>query len=156
MANKHMKRFSPSLIISFPCSSDGKESAHNVGDPGLILWLGRYPGVGNGNPFQYVCLENSMDSGSWKATVHGVTNQNYSDTISHQSESVQFSSVAQSCPTLCDPMSCSTPGLPVHHQLLELTQTHVHRVGDAIQPSHPLSSPSPPAPNPSQHQSLFQ
>ena len=67
-----------------------------------------------------------------------------------------FSSVAQSCPTLCDPMNRSTPGLPVHHQLRESTQTHVHRVSDAIQPSHPLSSPSPPAPNPSQHQSLFQ
>ena len=70
--------------------------------------------------------------------------------------SVQFSSVTQSCPTLCDPMNCSTPGLPVHRQLPEFTQTHVHRVSDAIQPSHPLSSPSPPAPNPSQHQSLFQ
>ena len=70
--------------------------------------------------------------------------------------SVQFSSVAQSCPTLCHPMNCSTPGLPVHHQLPEFTQTHVHRVGDAIQPSHPLSSLSPPAPNPSQHRSLFQ
>ena len=70
--------------------------------------------------------------------------------------SVQFSSVTQSCTTLCDPMNRSTPGLPVHHQLPEFTQTHVHRVGDAIQPSHPLSSPSPPAPNPSQHQSLFQ
>ena len=70
--------------------------------------------------------------------------------------SVQFSSVAQSCPTLCDPNNCSTPGLPVHHQLPEFTQTHVHPVRDAIQPSHPLSSPSPPAPNPSQHQSLFQ
>ena len=70
--------------------------------------------------------------------------------------SVQFSLVSQSCPTLCDPMNCSTPGLPVHHQLPEFTQTHVHRVGDALQPSHPLSSPSPPAPNPSQHQSLFQ
>ena len=70
--------------------------------------------------------------------------------------SVQFSSVAQSCLTLCDPMNCSTPGLPVHHQLPEFTQTHVHRVSDAIQPSHPQSSPSPPAPNPSQHQSLFQ
>ena len=68
--------------------------------------------------------------------------------------SVQFSSVAQSCPTLCDPMNRSTPGLPVHHQLPEFTQTHVHRVGDAIQPSHPLSSPFPPAPNLSQHQSL--
>ena len=70
--------------------------------------------------------------------------------------SVQFSSVTQSCPTLCSPMNCSTPGLPVHHHLLEFTQTHVHWVSDAIQPSHPLSSPSSPAPNPSQHQSLFQ
>ena len=69
---------------------------------------------------------------------------------------VQFSSVSQSCLTLCDPMNCSTPGLPIHHQLPEFTQTRVHRVGDAIQPSYPLSSPSPPAPNPSQHQSLFQ
>jgi len=69
---------------------------------------------------------------------------------------VQFSSVAQSCPTLCDLMNCSMPGLPVHFQLPEFTQTHVHRVGDAIQPSHPLSSPSPPAANPSQHKSLFQ
>ena len=69
---------------------------------------------------------------------------------------VQFSSVAQSCPTLCDPMNHSSPGLPVHHQLPEFTQTHVHWVCDAIQPSHPGSFPSPPAPNPSQHQSLFQ
>ena len=68
----------------------------------------------------------------------------------------QFSSVAQSCPTLCDPMNLSTPGLPVHHQLLEITQTHVHQVSDAIQPPHPLSSPSPPAPNASQHQGIFQ
>ena len=70
--------------------------------------------------------------------------------------SVQFSSVTQLCPTLCDPMNCSTPGLPVHHQLPEFTQTHVHLVGDAIQPSHPPLSPSPPAPNPSQRQRLFQ
>ena len=70
--------------------------------------------------------------------------------------SVQFSSVAQSCPTLCDPMNRSMPGLPVHHQLPEFTQTQVHRVGDAIQSSCPLSSTFPPAPNPSQHQSLFQ
>ena len=70
--------------------------------------------------------------------------------------SVQFSSVTESCLTLCNPMNRSTPGLPIHHQLPEFTQTHVHRVSDAIQPSHPLSSPSPPAPNPSQHQSLFQ
>ena len=69
--------------------------------------------------------------------------------------SVQFSLVAQLCPTLWDPMNCSTPGLPIHHHLQEFTQTHVHRVSDAIQPSLPLSSPFPPAPNPSQHQSLF-
>ena len=72
--------------------------------------------------------------------------------LAHQS----VSSVVQSCQTLCDPMNCSTPGLPVHHQLPEFTHTHVHRVGDTIQPSHPLPSPSPPAPNPSQHQGLFQ
>ena len=71
-------------------------------------------------------------------------------------EAIQFSSVAQSCLTLWDPMNRSTPGLPVHHQLPEFTQTHVHCVRDAIQPSHPRSSPSPPAPNPSQHQGLFQ
>ena len=76
-------------------------------------------------------------------------------TCQHICTSVQFSSVAQSCPTLCDPMNRSMPGLPVH-QLLEFTQTNVHRVGDAIQPSHPLSSPSHSAPNSIQHQSLFQ
>ena len=69
--------------------------------------------------------------------------------------SFQFSSVAQFSQTLCDPMNCSMPGLPVHHQLLEFTQTHIHRVGDAIQPSHPRSSASPPALNPSQHQGLL-
>ena len=68
---------------------------------------------------------------------------------------IQFSSAAQLCLTLCNPMNLSTPGLPTHHQLLEFTQTHVHWVGDAIQPSHPLSSPSPPALNLSQHQGLF-
>ena len=71
-------------------------------------------------------------------------------------EDYQFSSVAQSCPTLYDPMNRSTSGLPVHHQLPEFTKTHFHQVGDTIQPSHPLSSPSPPVPNPSQHQSVFQ
>ena len=71
-------------------------------------------------------------------------------------QSFQFSSVTQSCLTLCDPMNCSTPSLPVHHQLSEFTQTHIHQVGDAIQPSHPLLSPFPPAPHASQNQSLFQ
>ena len=76
----------------------------------------------------------------------------YNESLSPSTD--QFSSVAQSCPTLGDPMNRSMPGLPVHHQLPESTQTHVHRVSDAIQPSHPLSSPSPPAPSPSQHQGL--
>ena len=69
---------------------------------------------------------------------------------------VQFSSVTQSCPAICDPINRSRPGLPVHHHLPEFAQTHVHRVRDAIQPSHPRLFPSPPAPNPSQHQSIFQ
>ena len=81
--------------------------------------------------------------------------QNWVTEQQEKSSMVQFSSVAQSCPTLCDPMNRSMPGLPVHHQPLESTQTHVHRVGDAIQPSHPLSSPSPPALKLSQHQGLF-
>ena len=78
------------------------------------------------------------------------------DRTTSLSLSVQFSLVAQSSPTLCNPMNHSTPCLPVHHQLPEFTQTHVHRVGDAIQTSHPLSSSSPPAPSPTQHQGLFQ
>ena len=97
-------------------------------------------GEGNGKPLQYSCLENPMNSMNSMLRF----------------SSVQFSSVVQSCPTFCYPMNCSTPGLPVHHHLPELTQTQVHRVGDAIQPSYPLSSPSLPAPNPSQYQSLFQ
>jgi len=108
-------------------------------------------GEGNGNPLQCSCLENPRDGGAWWAAVYRVT-QSWT-----QLKWLQFSSVVQSCPTLCDPMNCSTPGLPVHRHLPKFTQTHVHRVGDAIQPSHPLSSsPFPPAPNPSQHQSLFQ
>ena len=82
--------------------------------------------------------------------------KHYMRTNEYVKGSIQVTSVAQSCPTLCDPMNRSTPGFPVHHQLPEFTQTHVHQVGDAIQPSHPLSSPSPPAPNPSQRQGLFQ
>ena len=99
--------------------------------------------------FQYVNI-NSVSLASKK---HIIIVQLYNElTVKWRS---QFSSVAQSCPTVCDPMDCSMPGLPVHHQLPEPTQTHVHWVSDAIQPSHPLSSPSPPAPNLSQHQGLF-
>ena len=95
------------------------------------------------------CRKSCLLRGIFISILYCISSFPYQNTL-------QFSLVAQLCPTLCDPMNCSTPGLPVHHQLPEFTQTHVHRVSDAIQPSHPLSSPSPPAPNPSQHQSLFQ
>ena len=151
-----------------------KKSPANAGDTrdrSLIPGLERYPGGGNGNLLKYSCLKNPMDRGAWQATIHGVTKsltrlkqlsrhtrkiQKLANKTMFYFSSVQFSSVSQSCPTLCDPMNCSTPGLPVHHQIPKFTQIHVHRVGDTIQPSHPLSFPSPPALNPSQHQSLFQ
>jgi len=95
------------------------------------------------------CAQSTLSCESWYSVW-------FRDVYVHVYVSVQFRSVTQSCLTLCDPMNCSTPGLPVHHQLPEFTQTHIHRVSDAIQPSHPLSFPSPPAPIPSQHQSLFQ
>ena len=105
----------------------------------------------------------SQQKQDWELTVAQIMNAllqisdiNWRKKVKPLDYSVQLSSFAQSCLTLCDPMNCSMPGLPVHHQLLEFTQTHVHRVGDAIHPSHPLSSPFPPAPNPSQQQSLFQ
>ena len=116
-------------------------------------------GEGNGNPLQCSCLENPRDGGAWWAAVSGVT-QSWTRLKRLSSSKItfnlQFSSVTQSYPTVCDPMNHSTPGLPVHHKLPEFTQTHVHRIRDAIQQSHPLPSPSPPVPNPSQHQSLFQ
>ena len=102
-------------------------------------------------------LDGSRVWGEWIhlfAWIPSLFTGNHHNIVNHLS--VQFRSVAQSCPTLRDPMNRSTPGLPVHHQLPEFTQTHVHRVCDAIQPSHPLLCPSPPALNPSQHQSLFQ
>jgi len=109
---------------------------------GLPCLQGIFPTKGS-NP----CLLHLLHSQGWGFFTNSAT---------WEVLGVPFSSVAQSCPTLCDPMNRSTPGLPVHHQLPEFTQTHVHRVGDAIQPSHPPSSPSPPASNPSQHQGLFQ
>ena len=92
----------------------------------------------------------------WTAAYQAPPSMGFSRQDNESIRSDQIRSVAQSCPTLCDPMNRSTPGLPVLYQLPEFTQTHIHRVSDPIQPSHPLSSPSPPAPNPSQHQSLFQ
>ena len=103
-------------------------------------------------------LSDPMDCSLLGSSVHGISQARVLEwgAIAFSFYMYQIRSVAQCCPTLCDPMNRSTPGLPVHHQLPEFTKTHVHQVGDAIQPSHPLSSPSPPAPNPSQHQSLFQ
>ena len=131
--------------------------------PGKIPW-GR-----TWKPTPVFLPKESMNRGAWLATVYRVTKgrrrlkqlsaAHKEDHFLHEItrlRNCQFSSVAQSCPTLCDPMNLSMPGLPVHHQLPEFTQPQVHRVSDAIQSSHPLLSPSPPASNPSQHQSLFQ
>ena len=108
----------------------------------------------SGKPLQYSCLENPMNS--MKRQKDKRLKDELPRSVGAQyATGDQFSSIAQLCLTLCDPMDCSTPGLPVHHQLLEFTQTHVHWVGDAIQQSHPLSSPSPPAFHLSQHQGLF-
>ena len=164
---------------NFAGGSDGKVSTYNAGDLGSIPGSGRYPGEGNGNPCQYSCLERSHGWRSYSPWDHKelnitgwlqVTSFQW-DTLARNIHSmssfmtrittqilyslIQFSSVAQLCLTLHNPMDCSTQGFPVYHQLLELAQTHVHWVSDAIQLSHPLSSPSPPAFNLSQHQGLF-
>ena len=126
----------PTLCHPIDCNPPGS-SVHGILQAQILEWLpipfsrGIFPTQGS-NPCVLLCRQ---------ILYH----------LSHQ-----IRSVAQSCPTLCDTMNRSTPGLPVHHQLPEFTQTHVHRVSDAIQPSHPPLSPSPLAPNPSQHQSLFQ
>ena len=140
----------------------GGASAGDMRDAGSIPRSGRSPGGRHGNPFQHSCLENVMDRGAWWATVHRIAqSQTRLKQLSTHTRMlkivkvIQFSSDTQSCLTLCDPMDCSTSGFPVHHQLLELAQTHIHWVSDAIQPSHPLSFPSPPTFNHSQHQGLF-
>ena len=137
-------------------------------DPLPRIYSTPCPGV-HSNPLQFSSLENPMDGGACWATIHGVTNSRTGDVEEGWVPETlrsgwhprvvtglhQFSWVTHSCLTLCNPMDYSTPGFPVHHQLPELAQTHVHRGGDAIQPSHPLSSPPPPAFNLSQHQGLF-
>ena len=146
--------FFPIFSILYPIgphSSVFSISLHCVKDDEMfiILKIKWGPQIDSGIP-------SKMDSGiwpeklSWLKPITTLTGKHYSYYY------FQFSSVTQLCPTLCNPMNHSTPGLPVHHQLPEFTQTRVHRVSDAIQSSHPRSSPSPPAPNPSQHQSLFQ
>ena len=162
--------------MGFPWWSNGKEPIHQCRKGRFDSWVGKSPGEGNDNPLQYSCLGSLMDRGAWRVGVHRVAELDTAYRLNNKAEPItsclfssrlfekecvnhikyQIRSVAQSCPTLCDPMNLSMPGLPVHHQLPEFTQTHIHRVSDAIQPSHPQSSPSPLAPNPSQHQSLFQ
>ena len=117
--------------MDFHGSSNGKASANNVGDPGSIPGLGRFSGEGKSNPLQYTCLKNPMDRGAWWATVHGAAKsqtrlRDFTYTFIRIYTIPDPFSSAQSCLTLCDPMNRSTPGLPVHHQLLEFTQTHIH------------------------------
>ena len=138
----------------------------NAGDLGLIPGLGRSPGEGPSSPLQYSCLKNPKDQ--WRLAGYSPQCHKESDTtevtqnactgnyIEYLIISCQFSSVAQSCLTLCNPMDCGTPGFPVHHQLLELAQTHVYPVGDATNHLIICHPPSPPAFNLSQHQGLFQ
>ena len=141
---------STDLTQSLPGDSKVKNPPANAGDTGSIPGSGRCPRGGNGNLLQYSSLKNPMNRGAWRATVHTAAKSQIR--LSYQ---IQFSSVAQSCPTLCDSMDRSTPVLPVYHQLLESIQIHVHWVSDAIQPFHPLSCPSLPTLNLFQHQGLF-
>ena len=145
----------PGLCCGGGCGDAHGKSHKQAGGRG---WQGASPSteVGKGDWNKHMRFCASGKEGVGNAAPRGVENRWLFSPESAAALRHQFSSVAQSCLTLCDPMNRSTPGLPVHHQLPEFTQTHVHPVGDAIQPSHPLSSPSPPAPNPSQHQSLFQ
>ena len=143
------------LVVKNPPANAG-----DIRDARLIPGSGRSPGGGHGNPFQDSSLENPHGQRSlagfspWGFEESDTTEQLKQMYTVHTQK--LLSSVAQSCPTLGNSMNHSTPGLPVHYQLPEFTQTLVHRVSDAIQPSHPGSSPSPPVPNPSQHQTLFQ
>ena len=147
--------------LDFSGGSHGKVSVYQCGRPGFNPWVGKIPWRRKWQPTPVLLPRKSHGRRSLvQVTVHGVSKSRTHWEISlHnmlQFYLVQFSSVAQSSPTLCNPMNRSTPGLPVHHQLPGFTQTHVHRVGDAIQPSHPLSSPFPPAFNLSQYQGLLQ
>ena len=154
--------------MGIPRWLSGKESICNAGHVGLIAGWGRSSGKGNGNPHQYSWLENSMDRGACQLQSRGSQRLRFIWSLylvwginiilsppPNVHPLISVSSTAQLYPTLFDPMDCSTPGLHVHHQFPELIQTHVHWVSDATQPSHPLSSPSLPTFNLSQHQGLF-
>jgi len=140
----------PTLWDSIDCCPPGS-SVHGIFQARILEWVAISFARGSSqprDPIHVSCISRHWQADSLPMSHHG------SPYTCIRSD--QIRSVTQSCPTLCDPMNHSTPGLPVHHQLPEFTEIHIHRISDAIQPSHPLSSPSPPAPNPSQHQSLFQ
>ena len=159
MINKRVRN----AVLGCSLKNDRKISVHFQGKPFNITVIQVYAPTSNADEAEverfYEDLQDLLELtpkkdvlfiiGDWNAKVG-------SQETPSQIRSDQIRLVAQSCPTLHDPMNRSTPGFPVHHQFPEFTETHVHRVSDAIQPSHPLSSPSPLAPNPSQYQSLFQ
>ena len=148
------------MFLGFPCDSAGKECTCNAGDLSSIPGLGRSPGGGHGNPLQYSGLENSMVYSPWGRkqldTTEWLSLHWLLEFLVCRLTVPCCCSVAKLCLTLCDPTNCSTPGFPVLYYLLKFAQTHVRWISDAIQPSHPLSSPSPPAFSLSQHQGLFQ
>ena len=144
------------LIMGFPGGTVVKNLPANCKNPGSIPGSRRSPVVGNSNPLQYSCLENLHGQRSNWTYTHKPNNNNWphASPFFKWFQSVKSLSHVQLFATLC--WDCSTPGFPVYHQLLELAQTHVHCTGDAIQPSHPWSSPSPPAFSLSHHQGHFQ
>ena len=150
------------MLANIPVAQMVKNLPANAGGTGLIPGLGRSPEIGSGNPLQIFAWRipwTWKPGGLQSMGLQRVGHDWATNTSTFRTAFIylkMFSSVAQSSPTLCDPVNHSSPGLPVHHQLPKFTQTHVHWVSDAIQPSHPLLSPSPPAPNPSKHQGLFQ
>ena len=162
MANKHMKRSSTLLIIrKMQIKTKMRYHVTLVRIAIIKKSTNMLRGCGEKGMLLYCWWECKLIQPLWKTVWRFLKKQGikppYDPAIPLLGiYPVHFSSVTQLCPSLCDPMNCSMPGLPVHHQLPEFTETHVHQVSDAIQPSHPLSSPSPLAPHPSQHQSLFQ
>ena len=141
------------LCVTMDCNSPGS-SVHGILQARILQWVIMPSSRGSSQPRDWTSVSCVLN---WQAGSLPLVPLAKPIVMTKAIfSSVQFGSVTQLCPTLCNPMNCSMPGLPVHYQLPESTQTHAHRVGDAIQPSHPLSSPPPPAPYLSQHQGLFQ
>ena len=148
--NVYSNFYLANIYFGFPGGSvvKKKKITCQAGDAGLIPGMGRSPGEGNGNLLWYSCLGNPQDREVWWATVHGVTRV-WHDLATKQQRLLKLCcfSVVQSSPTLFDPMDCSVPGLSVPHHLPRFAQVHVHGIGDATQPTHPLTPSPPPALN---------